>query len=272
MKKMRVKRSLGVRAISRVEREAVIMERFTRSPHILDIYSHCGFTVLVEAMKSEIYDEIVPQEYIKQTELDKLQVEDVHPFNKLTVSEKLQIAIYMAESLADLHGHEGGLIVHGDVYIEQWLLAPDGSLKLNDFSDSLRAEWHEKKQKYCFDNEKSGSKTWRSPEEYEGSLQDDRSDVYIFGNCIYALVSHLLSCLLHVFEILYHLTITFLCLAFKLTGLLPFYNEAATFGEDDKVRVSALRVGRVNGTLLYDFLRKIVSNSVDVALFCFWIG
>jgi hypothetical protein len=196
MKKMRLKRAMGAAAVAKVHKESIILERLTSSPRVLDIYSHCGSTVLVEAMASDINDQIVPPTgYMRQSKLDELQEDDVHPLNNFTVSEKLQIALDMAESLADIHGFEGGLIVHADVHLDQWLLAPDGSVKLNDFGDSYPAPWDRKRKKYCFRRDLSRSGTWRSPEEYIGGLQDEAIDVYVFGNNIYTLVSQIPKCI-----------------------------------------------------------------------------
>ena len=71
---------------------------------------------------------------MKQTELDKLQVDDVRPMNNLTNHQKLDIAIAMAESIAEIHGYEGGVIIHGDIHPYQWLSNKKGEIKLNDFS------------------------------------------------------------------------------------------------------------------------------------------
>ena len=190
MKRLRLKRSHDYKNLAKVQTEAIILERLTPSPRILDIYSHCGFSVLVEAMASDINDQIVPPAtgYMLQSDLDELQEDDVSPRNNFTVSEKLQIALDMGESLADLHGLDIGLVVHADVHLDQWLLAPDGSVKLNDFADARRATWDRKSKEYCFEDATYHSGTWRSPEEYMDGPLDDMVDVYVFGNSIYTLV------------------------------------------------------------------------------------
>jgi len=122
---------------------------------------------------------------MKQSKLDKLQEHDVLPGNNLTVSEKLQIALDMAKSIADIHGFKEGLIVHAVIHTDQWLLSPNGTVKLNDFGDSYQAPWNEKMQWYCFSTHLSQSGTWRSPKEYQGlGLQTKAVDVYTFGNLI----------------------------------------------------------------------------------------
>jgi len=75
------------------------MERLSHSPRILDNYSYCGSSIILEeAMPSDINKYIVSLKgYMLQSKLNRLQVTDVHPFNHLTGSEKLQIALDMTE-------------------------------------------------------------------------------------------------------------------------------------------------------------------------------
>jgi hypothetical protein len=90
-------------------RDALIMERLTASPRIVDAYAHCGTTVLVEPIPFEVEEYIVPGEgHIKQEELH--DEADVTPLNNFTIEEKLQMALEMAESLADLHGFKDGVM------------------------------------------------------------------------------------------------------------------------------------------------------------------
>jgi hypothetical protein len=71
-----------------------------------------------------------------QKDLDKLETMDVHPMNNLTLAEKLDMALVMAESLADIHGYRGGVIAHGDVHPDQWLRSSTGQIKVNDFNNA----------------------------------------------------------------------------------------------------------------------------------------
>ena len=54
--------------------------------------------------------------------------------NDLNATTKLEWALQMAESLAILHNHYQGVIVHDDVQPFQWLIAEDGHIKMNDFN------------------------------------------------------------------------------------------------------------------------------------------
>jgi hypothetical protein len=89
--------------------DALVMERLTSSPRIVDIYGHCGSAVWVEAIPFPIEEVIVhgdgymkPEQLMDQTELKS--------YNQFTPKEKLDIALAMAVSLADLHGYPEGVM------------------------------------------------------------------------------------------------------------------------------------------------------------------
>lgn len=124
------------------------MERLTSSPRIIDIFGHCGTSTIVEPMQFEVIDAVIPGEgRIEQKELDKF--DDVHPMNNFTIEEKLQMAIDMAEAIADLHGYQGGVIVHDDIKLKQWMMHPNKRAKLGDFNRAEMMDWNEEKQAYC---------------------------------------------------------------------------------------------------------------------------
>lgn len=114
-----------------IHQEAIIMERLTSSERIVDMYGHCGTSIFAENMKEDVTPDIVPGDgYMRQKDLDKLETKDVHPMNNLTLVEKLDMALVMAESLADIHGYKGGAIAHGDIHPDQWLRSSTGQIKL----------------------------------------------------------------------------------------------------------------------------------------------
>lgn len=170
----------------RVHKEAIVLERMSHSPRILDIYGHCGTSILLEPMASELVTKLVPGTGLaSQANLNKLS--DVRPRNQLTASEKLHIALSMVESLADLHGFSDGPIIHADANPEQWLITSDGTIKLNDFNNAVEMRWNITGQKFC---ERKGAfrDAGRSPEECHGTSQNESVDVYAIGNFIYSLV------------------------------------------------------------------------------------
>jgi hypothetical protein len=138
-------------SLSKVQKDAIVMERLTASPRIVDAYGYCGTSILAENMPFEVAEHMVPGTgNADQEELDQLPA--LRPVNNYTIEEKLNMAIEMSEALADLHGASGGVILHGDVHPVQWLKSADGKLKLNDFNGCEVLEWNEKEQKSCKTN------------------------------------------------------------------------------------------------------------------------
>lgn len=90
--------------------DALVMERLSKSPRIVDIYGHCGTTVWVEPVPHEVEVVIVPGTGFMKDPKDLHDELDVNPLNPYTVDEKLFMALQMAESLADLHGYSEGVM------------------------------------------------------------------------------------------------------------------------------------------------------------------
>jgi len=201
LKTLRMMQTFDYDTMNLIEVEAIIMERLTGSPRIVDIYGHCGTSLAAEYMAHEITQTIVPgttvfssdRGMIAQSKLDQLQETDVHPMNNLTLTAKLELAVTMAESLADIHGFSGGAIVHGDVHPDQWLRPSSFSsqpLKLNDFSNGMIMEWSAANQTYCDFWTWYGG-TYKAPEELRGAFVGAPADVWAMGNGIYGLLTGL---------------------------------------------------------------------------------
>lgn len=209
LKTLRLFQTFNYDTTNLIENEAVIMERLTASPRIVDIYGHCGTSLAAEYMQ-DITLELVPGKSIlaadrgrmKQNDLDRIQMDDIHPMNNLTLAEKLDKALVMAESLADLHGFSGGAIVHGDVHPDQWLRSvssslsspssssSSGQMKLNDFNNGMILEYSAQNHSYCdFWTWYDG--TYKAPEELRGDFVGAPSDVWAMGNNIYILLTGL---------------------------------------------------------------------------------
>lgn len=173
-------RELDQSDMHKINTEALVMEILSAPTLTTNIYGHCGSSILVEPGR-EIEDQIIPGTphpggnlgRISQAELDKLQQGDVHPMNNLTVEQKLDIAIAMAESLAELHGFKDGVMTNDDIDLGQWMYAADGRVILNDFNNAMLMEWGNKVKRYCQYWRKFNG-FFKSPEEYDGSFLDER--------------------------------------------------------------------------------------------------
>lgn len=171
--------------------DALVMERLTSSPRIVNIYGHCAVSIMTEAVIHEIEEVVVPGTgYI--TGKDRLNDEkDVDVRNKFTPAQKLNLALEMAEAIADLHGFEDGVIVHDDIQLAQFLRSKNGMLKLNDFNRAEIMLWNENSKSYCRYKNGEGYGNYRAPEEYKDDLLDEKIDVFSFGNNCYALLTGL---------------------------------------------------------------------------------
>jgi serine/threonine protein kinase len=186
--------------MAEMNNEAIVLETLSGSPRIVDIYGHCGVSIVAEIMEFELTKEIVPGSeidysaygYMNQSALDKLQTKDVHPMNDLTPEQKLQYAVVMAESIADIHGYVGGVIVHGDIHPVQWLKNKAGVVKLNDFNNGEILNYDVSKQEYC-ELYRCYDGTYRPPEELEcgGLYSNEQVDVWPMANNIYCLLTGL---------------------------------------------------------------------------------
>eukprot|EP00546_Thalassionema_frauenfeldii_P013696 CAMPEP_0178920390 /NCGR_PEP_ID=MMETSP0786-20121207/14979_1 /TAXON_ID=186022 /ORGANISM="Thalassionema frauenfeldii, Strain CCMP 1798" /LENGTH=503 /DNA_ID=CAMNT_0020594453 /DNA_START=77 /DNA_END=1588 /DNA_ORIENTATION=+ len=206
-----VQHDFSAKTFSMVQRDAIVMERLTHSPYIVDMYGHCGFSLMVQHIENEIQEQIVPEGYMKQEELDDKY--EVKPQNSYSTIEKLRFALSMAESLATLHGFQDGVIVHDDVQLCQWLRTRDNRLVLGDFNRAEIMKWNADKDEYCNHNNGYSFGNYRAPEEYNGQDLDEKIDIFSFGNNVYAL----------------------------LTGLWPFYEN-----DDDTLVHSRLIAGNTS--------------------------
>ena len=123
------------------------MEQLSDSKYVINMHGHCGTSLAVEPIAYEVEEYIVPQGYMKQEEL--MDEEQLMPQNEYDGVEKLEMALGMAESIAVMHGFEGGVIVHNDVQPCQWLRTKLGQLVLGDFNRAEIMEWNDEKQEYC---------------------------------------------------------------------------------------------------------------------------
>lgn len=192
--------------------DALISERFSWSPLIIDIYGLCGTTSFSEPMPYGDMDYMavpigggggggrVHVESISDIDENKVNddvyilydAEGVDPQNNFTGTQKLQYALDMAEAVALLHGFEDGVIVHGDVWLAQFLLSADGRIKLNDFNLAQIMFWSERDQEYCrYRNGPGAAGDWRPPEEWKDEPLNEKIDVWCLGFNMYALLTGL---------------------------------------------------------------------------------
>lgn len=142
-----------------VRMDAIVAERLTASPRIYDIYGHCSLSIASEYFyHGDIEDLSVGEVGYTATPDEKDNDDELRSRNGFTPEQKLVLGLEMAEALADLHGYVGGLIIHDDVQLAQFLFNKDKSrLKLNDFNRAEFPLWNG--EGYCrYQNGKGGGK------------------------------------------------------------------------------------------------------------------
>jgi serine/threonine protein kinase len=136
-----------------VRMDAIVAERLTSSPLTFDIYGFCGLTVVSEFFQyGDIEKDVLYNGEGELADGESLNdAEDVDPKNDFTPLQKLELSLQMAESLAVLHNYPGGVIVHDDVQLAQFLYTSNDKtqIKLNDFNRAEFMLWDDEKQQYC---------------------------------------------------------------------------------------------------------------------------
>ena len=198
LKTLRREHPISIKQHVQMSKEAIIMEQLSSCPRIVNIYGFCGVSIAVENMPYEVEDEI-------QTSLSRKEIHQYYenqkpnraihqfgmqpPLNNLTTIEKLNLAIDIAESLADIHGYQGGVIIHADTHPCQWLRNSQGQVKLNDFNNALIMDWDFQTNEFCREHHHLPG-TYRAPEEHKGEWTiDDRSELFAMGGMLYTILT-----------------------------------------------------------------------------------
>ena len=181
------KHDVDYESLEYVRMDALVMERLTASPRIVNMYGHCATSVYTESLPGEIEKNAVPHSHMKQRDVDK----NFGPQNDWSPELKLSLALGFAEALADLHGFKDGVIVHDDVQLCQFLTDKNGNLKLNDFNRAEVMLYDENRGEYCKYINDGAYGNLRSPEEWWKRPLNEQIDTFSFGNLVYMLLTGL---------------------------------------------------------------------------------
>eukprot|EP00815_Leptocylindrus_aporus_P011123 CAMPEP_0116059472 /NCGR_PEP_ID=MMETSP0322-20121206/5811_1 /TAXON_ID=163516 /ORGANISM="Leptocylindrus danicus var. apora, Strain B651" /LENGTH=572 /DNA_ID=CAMNT_0003543849 /DNA_START=134 /DNA_END=1852 /DNA_ORIENTATION=- len=174
-----------------VRMDALVMERLTSSPRIVDMFGHCALGVITEQLDYDMETTVIPTSGTVDDEDGLKDQYDVNPQNDYKPTEKLGLALEMAKSIAELHGFQDGVIVHDDIQLSQFLIDSNGKLKLNDFNRAEVMLFDEEKGQYCRYRNGGVYGNYRAPEEFKDSRLNEKIDVWSMGNNIYALLTGL---------------------------------------------------------------------------------
>ena len=176
LKMMEMKHDVDSRNHDRHRRDALVMERLTASPNVVDIYSFCGNSVLTEYIDTPL-DELI------EGNMESKGVSLKNP------RHRLQLALDMAKGLQALHDISGGPILHADITARQFLVSPSGTLKVNDFNRCRFMPNHVKTGRSCKIGIPTAPGRARSPEEYAFDELDEKIDVFSLANVYFYMLT-----------------------------------------------------------------------------------
>lgn len=152
--------------------DAVVLERLTASPHVIDIFGFCGHSVMTEYA-------------------DGKRLGDLADKNKKIPLARLKIAVDIASGLADVHGIDGekhASFVHLDINPAN-VVSIGGTLKLNDFNIGILRRWNTTSDSPCGIPAQYPNPQWRSPEEAKGANDlTEKVDVFSMGHIFFRLI------------------------------------------------------------------------------------
>eukprot|EP00970_Alexandrium_tamarense_P007698 scaffold1468_cov206-Alexandrium_tamarense.AAC.17 len=213
-KTMRYGKEVDPYQIEQQRKDALVMERTSKSLFIPDIHGYCSLAVMMDFMpEGNMHD------YIKGARLSDRKrrgvggdkslwgggedgFDDGGNGSVLSPVDRLKIAIHIATSVADLHtidGTEQPSFFHNDLCCHQYLFQ-DGIFKLNDFNYA-RPIYIDKSTNERCTRSSYGMVLWkgRSLEEHQKALQHpdftppqpDKIDVWMMGNLMYYILTDL---------------------------------------------------------------------------------
>lgn len=208
LKTMKNEHEVDRRNMERHRRDALVMERLTSSPNIVNIHGYCGNSILSEFIPLTLTDLIQNdlERRRQQAQHNNTQSENV-AHGSLSVSSpmtesnqkqtrnteagRLNLSVAIVKGLYDIHNRfPTGPIVHADLTSEQFLVTASGQVKMNDFN-RCRFMAHRKSNasELCpFIIPSSPGKN-RSPEEYGDKELTEKLDVYAIANILFFILT-----------------------------------------------------------------------------------
>jgi serine/threonine protein kinase len=129
--------------------DANVNEKLDGNPRIVSMYSYCGISIISEAMMQGDLENVAVSTGVGRPVNIPHDGPQLTVRNTLSGIQKLSLSLEMAEAVLLLHTFSGGVIVHDDIQLSQFLISPNGQLKLNDFNRAEIMLWNDKDQEYC---------------------------------------------------------------------------------------------------------------------------
>lgn len=158
--------------------DAMVMERLTSSPHIVDVFQFCGESVITEWATGSAREHIKDERWRSR--------------------ERLELGLNIARALLDLHSIDypnstNATLAHNDINMAN-AIEVNGQIKLNDFNIAQVLKWN--KTKPCGSPVRFQAPFWKSPEENAEAHSHEvryvdatKTDVYGLGNLLFQVLT-----------------------------------------------------------------------------------
>eukprot|EP00814_Leptocylindrus_danicus_P003558 CAMPEP_0116027462 /NCGR_PEP_ID=MMETSP0321-20121206/14663_1 /TAXON_ID=163516 /ORGANISM="Leptocylindrus danicus var. danicus, Strain B650" /LENGTH=507 /DNA_ID=CAMNT_0003500861 /DNA_START=231 /DNA_END=1754 /DNA_ORIENTATION=+ len=184
LKMMRYAHEFEERNYDRHRRDAVAMERLTRSDHVVDIYGFCGNSGIFQYSEGgDVHNMVFNNSNRKKSMYSSVEM--------LKVAHEISQGIAAAHSFDYTPDFPYATLAHTDITPTQFILI-GGKYKLNDFNRSRFIRWNKNENAPCSYRVGRNPGKFRSPEEYsKPHVQTEKVDVYSMGNIYYTLLTRM---------------------------------------------------------------------------------
>lgn len=212
LKVMKREHAYDFRNYDRHRRDALVMERLSSSPYIVEIYGYCANSVLTEYVGQTLDDLIYEDDNVRDgkekineyegapgvpnhTNEDKGNGTMALPSRKAsreTSINRIRLALDIYRGIADLHNISGSPVLHADVQAKQFLIDPrTGTVKLNDFNRCrfLPRKGGQEDGSVCRVKIPSAPGANRAPEEYNHLGLSEKVDVFSAAHIVFGILT-----------------------------------------------------------------------------------
>ena len=199
LKVMKPEHDVDQRNIDRHRREALVMEKLTSHPNIVDIYGYCGTTVVTEWGAAGLDTLLAPPSQAKWLH-HSVKDPVLQGITRGTPLGRLKLAREVTRGVAGLHTLKDSAtgfatpILHADIQAKQFIVTQKGVVKINDFNRCRFLPYQKEKKstkerKFCPIYIPSAPGSQRSPEEYLMHPLDEKLDVFSLGNVLFHILT-----------------------------------------------------------------------------------
>jgi serine/threonine protein kinase len=183
LKTLRIEREFLEEYYELHRRDAIAMERLTRSPFVVDIFAYCGQSAVNEIANFPFPD-VKDLEHFDR----RLRYHDSPQINRI----KLQVAASVAQGLADIHSIDGDngtpTMAHYDINPRNIAMFSRGRPKINDFNIAEFLRRDPATNKTCGFPNRMHQPWWRAPEEVNVSslvAVSEKVDIWALGGVLF---------------------------------------------------------------------------------------